>query len=78
VGTIHGANIITGIMTTFGERKFRRTLNNFKRHTQHNMGNQKIALSHFRPEVDIEHTTLRQRNVAGTIGGLGVRGSVVG
>jgi hypothetical protein len=33
--TKQGANIITGMMTTFGERKFRRTLENFNRHSNY-------------------------------------------
>jgi hypothetical protein len=32
VGIEHGANIITAIVTVFGGRKFRRTLENFNRH----------------------------------------------
>jgi hypothetical protein len=32
VGTEHGANIITAIVTIFEERKFRRTLEHFNRH----------------------------------------------
>jgi hypothetical protein len=32
VGAEHGANIITAIVTIFGEIKFRRTLENFNRH----------------------------------------------
>jgi hypothetical protein len=31
VGAEHGANIITAIVTVFGERNFRRTLENFNR-----------------------------------------------
>jgi hypothetical protein len=31
VGVEHGANIITAIVRIFGERKYRRTLENFNR-----------------------------------------------
>jgi hypothetical protein len=32
VGAEHGANIIAAIIAIFGERKFRRTLDNFNKH----------------------------------------------
>jgi hypothetical protein len=52
VGAEHGANIITVIVTIFGEKKFRRTLENCNRHCNYSLyyGIQHPEISIFRYE----------------------------